>query len=197
MIKIGLTGGIATGKTFISHILEQDYNLPIIDADKIVGDLYQKDKAGYLEIIKLFGYEILDKNQEIDRTKLAKIIFSDPLQKTKLESIIHPLVWQETNSKLNKLEKDGAKIVIIVVPLLQETSGQHRFDKIIVIQADRQTQIKRLYERNNFNEEKSLRIINSQSTFAQKQKIADYVIYNNLQTATEIKKQIDDILQDL
>ncbi len=172
MKLIGLTGGIATGKSTVEKILE-NLGAKVIDADKIVHFLLNQDFIK--EEIRKFFPNVFDDKNKIDRKKLAQIIFNDFQKKKVLENILHPLVHQyiEEWIEANK-DKD---ILFISVPLMIETGSYKRYDKIVLVYAPKELQLKRLMEK-GYTKEEAIARINAQMDIEEKRKYANYIIEN-------------------
>ena len=180
MILVGLTGGVATGKTTVARVLKQ-CGAVIIDADELAREAVKPGKPAWREIIHRFGKGILNRDGSINRQALGATVFHDKSQLRLLERIIHPRVARE-QARLTKQasKKDPKAVVIYDVPLLFEAGIDKRVDKIIVVTADRQTQIARLKTRNGLTRAEALRRIESQMPLAMKRRLADYVVDGNL-----------------
>lgn len=179
MLLIGLTGGIATGKSLVSEIL-RGLGAYIIDADKIAREVVEPEKPAWLEIVDFFGKDIINKDKTIKRKRLGEIVFNDPVKKRKLEEIVHPRVIEEENRMVKeylKIKPDG--IVIIDAALLIEAGSHKRVDKLIVVYADKETQAKRLMERDGLSRTDAEKRIASQLPLDEKVKMADFVIDNS------------------
>lgn len=185
VIKIAITGNIASGKSQVEKILE-DYGYKVFDTDKIAHDVLNK-------ITEFYGYDVFT-NGKIDRKKLGKIVFSNTELKQKLEAIVHPEVKSKIKELFKKHNKD--KYIFISVPLLYETGFETLFDKVMLICADKNLQIKRLISRNNFTEQEALSRINSQLKQEEKIAKADYVIENNT-TLEDLKNNVNLFLKTL
>ena len=179
MLLIGLTGGIATGKSLVSEIL-RGLGAYIIDADKIAREVVEPQKPAWLETVDYFGKDIINKDKTINRKRLGEIIFNDPVKKRKLEEIVHPRVIEEENRMVKeylKIKPDG--IVIIDAALLIEAGSHKRVDKLIVVYADKETQAKRLMERDGLSRTDAEKRIASQMPLNKKVEMADFVIDNS------------------
>lgn len=185
---IGLTGGIATGKSTAADYLKKK-GAKIIDADQISHKITQKGEKGWELIINKFGEDILREDRELDREKLGEIVFSDSKKRKELEYLLHPLIIAEMKEKAYDYLKKN-KIVIFEVPLLFETGLDLFCDQVWVISASEATQIKRLKKRNNLNQSEAKKRINSQLSIKEKEDKADLVIENN-STIKELKKNLD------
>ena len=175
---IGLTGGIATGKSTVARLIES-LGYPVIDADQISHIVTRFGQAGYEQVVSHFGIQILNDNQELDRKKLAAIIFSDPIQKQKLESILHPLIQDEVLRLKKKYELDHAQLCFYDVPLLFENNMQKNFDSVITVWCDAETQIHRLMSRNNLSRDQAELRIKNQWPLSVKISQSDYCIDNS------------------
>ena len=178
MLVIGLTGGVATGKTTVSEVLREE-GATLIDADQIARELVQPQTPAWQEVVRAFGNEILDRDGSIHRQKLASLIFSNPRQRSLLNRILHPRIKEEIGRRLKGIrETDPQAIVVIDSPLLIET-GRHRdMDKVIVVVCTEAQQIERLKRRNQLSEEQARAMLSSQMSLEEKTTVADYVIGN-------------------
>ncbi len=186
MLKIVLTGGIASGKTTVSDMFA-DLGVPIIDADLLAREAVAKGTRGLAQVIARFGADIVDSDGNLDRAGLREIIFSDEQARRDLEAIIHPRVRELTQQQLALAESNGAPYSLTVVPLLAESGRENQYDHVLVVDVDQETQLGRLLARDGNSEAQSRRIIASQATRDQRLQIADYTIENNA----------DDSLDDL
>ena len=170
---IGLTGGIATGKTTYT-ILFKSLGAQTICCDEIAHRSLRKNTRVYKNIIRIFGRKILDKERRIDRQTLGTIIFKNKKKRSELEKIIHPYVFEKLNSAIRK----ARGILIIDVPLLFETGFEKEVDTTMLIWCSRAQQIARLMKRDGLTREKAIKRIKVQMPLAQKKSKADYVIDN-------------------
>jgi dephospho-CoA kinase len=194
-IVLGLTGGIATGKSTVAKMFI-DANIPLIDTDKIARSLLDKGTETYDEIIKFFTDDILLTNNEINRKKLGRIIFANAQKRKKLNDIVHPKVKEIVETELVKYQKLDKQVVVIDVPLLFETNYHHIVDKTIVVYTTPQEQLKRLIERDIITKEYAQMKINAQMSLGDKVDMADYVIDNSF-SILNTKKDFNKILEDL
>ncbi len=184
MLVIALTGGIGSGKTTVAEIFKSK-NIPIIDTDIIAREIVEYGKPAYTEVIKLFGEEILNKNKDIDRQALRKLIFSSEKKRLQLESILHPIIWDAVKSQLALITTSTSTLppyCIIVIPLLLENSSKTKpvtFDRILVIDVAEEIQIKRTLKRDNSDIFMIKNIIKSQVTRQVRIDAANDIILNS------------------
>ena len=196
MQVIGLTGGIATGKSTVSALLEKA-GAVIIDADRIARQVVKKGLPAYREIIENFGESILLPDGEINRSALGDIIFNDPQKKQLLNRIVHPHVRKEQNRQLKGIEKkDPGAIVILDIPLLIETQTYRDLSEVIVVYAPEHIQMKRLMQREDISKSDALARIRSQIPIEEKKDKATIVI-DNSSTRENTRKQTLKLFQRL
>lgn len=194
MIIVGLTGGIATGKSLVADCLAA-HGAIIIDADKIAREVVISGKQAWKEIVREFGEEYLLPDGEIDRKALGKIVFDDPEKRDLLNHIVHPRVFEAISREIAlALENYGKTdpVIILDIPLLFETRMEMDLPEIIVVYAPPETQLKRLMARNDLTAEEALARINSQMPITEKKTKADYVI-DNSGSLDDTRKQVDDL----
>lgn len=196
MILIGLTGGVATGKSTAAEMFKQ-CGAVVIDADQLARDVVKPGKPAWREIASLFGKAVLNPDRSLNRQVLAAIVFRHPAKRRTLESIVHPRVARE-QARLTKqaTRKDPHAVVIYDVPLLFEAGIDRRVDQTIVVTADRNTQIARLKNRNGLSRAEALRRISSQIPMAQKIQEADYVLNGTLPRPS-LRKQVGLLFRSL
>jgi dephospho-CoA kinase len=193
---IGLTGGIATGKSTVSTILE-NAGAVIIDADRIARQVVKRNLPAYRQIVDAFGERVLLPDAEIDRTALGHLIFNDPRKKQLLNTIVHPYVRRETNRQLKHIEHiDPDALVILDIPLLFEAGMRKGLSEVIVVYAPEDIQIKRLMIRDHISQEEALARIRSQIPIEEKKSLASMVI-DNSGTLEHTRKQTLEIFQRL
>jgi len=171
---IGLTGGIASGKSTVCKFFS-NLSIPIIDADQISHDLTKINGLAYSEIIECFGESITVKNGDIDRKKLGSIVFKSKRDKEKLESIIHPKVLDTIQTEIKSAE---GEYKIIEVPLLIESGFQKFTDRILVVDCSIQTQMERLMKRDEITEEYAKNILSNQIDRETRLKFANEIVIN-------------------
>lgn len=176
---IGLTGGTGCGKTTVCSILKK-YNAYIIDADKIAHSVIKKGKDAYIQIVDYFGNDILNDDKEIDRKKLGKIVFSDKEKLGYLTKTTHKYIVKEIEQLINtKKEENKYNYIVIDAPLLIEANLHKIVDTVWIVYANLETRIQRLKARDNIEEEAVINRINSQTSFEENKKYADFVIFND------------------
>jgi dephospho-CoA kinase len=192
MIWIGLTGGIACGKSAVAEYLRSN-GWDVVDADVIAHQALSRGESSYSDVVKEFGPSILNSDKGIDRKTLGAIVFKDKTKLNALERIVHPWVQTQVKTKRSALEKAGKTMAFYDVPLLYEKNLVGQFHQTIVVACDEKLQIKRLNKRNGFTEDEARRRIAAQWPLAEKIKKADHVIYNN-GTLSDLHKAVDAVL---
>jgi dephospho-CoA kinase len=175
---IGLTGGIACGKSSVIEILTH-YGIKVISADDLVHQMSEPGGPAYAAIVKQFGNHIVGDGGQINRRKLGEIIFADNQARSRLESITHPIVIAEIKEQISQWKKQGFDIVVVEVPLLFEVGITDLFDQVWVVSASTEKQLQRLQTRDHLTVEEAERRISAQLSLAYKEGQADVVIINN------------------
>lgn len=177
MKVIGLTGGIASGKSLVSDWFRK-VHIKVIDADSVYKNLLKVDNNLYNEVTNAFNLE-KNENNRLDFKLLARIVFNDKSKLELLNKITHPYVIKKIEEMITEYKQKGENIIILAVPLLFEAKMEYLCDKIICVYLDRETQIERLLNRSNLDREVALKRIESQMDLNQKKAKADYVIDNS------------------
>jgi len=194
MFIIGLTGGIGSGKSAAATILKR-LGLKIIDLDQITHDLMMPSELGYIRIKKEFGEKYIDTKGAIDRKLLREEIFSSLDLKKRIESILHPIIFEECSKQLNKLKHE--KYIVLVIPLLFETKNYiSLIDESLLIDCDLEIQIERVMKRDSVSKALANRIIKNQMNRQEKQLLADKVILND-GNINHLKTQLDSYYKKL
>lgn len=181
MILVGLTGGVATGKSTVARMFKR-CGAVVIDADRLAHEVVTPSKPAWRAIVNTFGSEILNTDRSINRHALGSVVFRDKAKLRHLEQIIHPRVAREQVRLTKQAARENPKAVVIYdVPLLFEAGIDKRVDKAIVVTVDQATQIARLKKRNGLTESEARRRIKSQLPLAKKAARADYVLDGTLQ----------------
>lgn len=189
---IGVTGGIASGKSNVCNIIEQE-GYPVIDCDKITAELSVQGGLLYNVIVKEFGEDFLLDNGDLDRKKLAKKIFNDSKSKEVLDKITHPIIYEEVKKRLDKIS-DG--LVFLEAPLLYESKFDNICDKIICVFLQKRLQVQRLMDREGIDEDYALAKIHSQMDLYMKKSLADFVI-DSKGTFEETKLLVLNVINDI
>jgi len=194
MFIIGLTGGIGSGKSAAAKILKE-LGLKVIDLDQITHELMMPSELGYIEIKKEFGEKYIDTKGAIDRKLLREEIFSSFDLKKRIESILHPIIFEECNKQLNLLKHEN--YIVLVIPLLYETKNYiNLIDESLLIDCDLETQIERVIKRDSISKTLANRIIKNQMNREKKQLLADKVILND-GNINHLKTQLDSYYKKL
>ena len=193
-IVIGLTGGIASGKSTVSNMIRKQ-GLRVVDADIIAREVVEIGQPAYKKIIETFD-GILDEDKSINRQKLGSIIFADEKKRQQLNSIVHPAVREEMLKQVESEKQKNALAVVLDIPLLFESKLTHIVDKTILVYVDEHIQLERLMGRNGYTEHEARMRIESQMPLKEKLKLADYVINNN-GSLEETERQLRNILDTI
>ena len=176
MSRVGLTGSIAVGKSFVCEVF-RSLGAFVLDADQTAREVVERGTPGLAKIVENFGAEILQSNGEIDRAKLGAIVFADAQKRQLINSIVHPLVIERQNEWLREREREMPNAICIVdAALMIESGGYKRFEKLIVVWCEPAIQLKRLMLRNNLSETEALARINAQMPQEEKKRYADFLI---------------------
>lgn len=185
MVRIGLTGGIGSGKSTVAKYFSQ-LGMPIIDADEISHELIKPETPVYKKIIKHFGEEVLSKNKQIDRKKLRQLIFSDENKRLWLENLIHPCVRKQINKTIKLLK---TPYCIIDIPLLFETKFPPKIDRVLVIDCPKNMQIQRIRKRSQCSINHAKAVIGAQIDRKERLLQANDIICN-AKSLLELKKMV-------
>lgn len=178
ILKVGLTGGLASGKSLVARRL-MERGFPVLDADLVVRDLYRPGRAGAAAISRSFGRDFLDSTGAVDRRKLGQAAFSQPDRVRELNALIHPLVIEEQRAFFERLERSGAPVGVVEATLLVESGGRDRFDVLIAVSAPEEKRLARAAARSPEIPIDQLRSrIAAQLRDAERERVADFVIRN-------------------
>ncbi len=172
MFLIGLTGGIASGKSTVAKLLAS-FGAETIDADQVARDVVVKGSEGLKAVVAAFGAGVLTADGELDRQALGRIVFADPAKRIALEAILHPLIKART-SKL--FSESQSAIVVYAVPLLVEANVDYPFDMILTVEASEQIQLERIIRSRGLSMSEALARVGAQASRAQRAERADYVV---------------------
>ncbi len=178
--RIGLTGGIASGKSTIAKYIKKYRGIPILDADQYSKDLTKPKSSCFEKIIAYFGPQIIDQHSsgnEINRALLKKIIFENSIHRSWIQNLLHPLIKEEMIEKCNQFDKN--KILLLVIPLLFEAKFTDLCTEIWLVKCPKDIQKKRLMKRNKLSDDEAEKIINLQLNFEDKSKFSDVILDNS------------------
>ena len=179
--RIGLTGGIASGKTTITNYIRKHKKIPILDADNLSRELIKPDTYGYKKILEYFGNQIIDNNNNpekaINRTLLRKIIFNNSESKEWVEKLLHPLIKERMIEECSRYANN--QTILLVIPLLFEAKFEDICTEIWLVKCPSKLQKKRLIKRDKISEKEAYEIINFQLSFEEKRKLSDIILDNS------------------
>ena len=192
MLKVGLTGSIAVGKTFVLGVLSE-LGCHVIDADVVARQVALPGSPGLKAVIDAFGEEVLKSDGSLNRARLGEIVFADEAKRQQLNSILHPFIIAAQDAQLRELElQDPKGIVVVDAALMIESGGYQRFDKLIVVHCRPEVQLQRLMRRNKLSREEAEQRIATQMPQEEKKRYADYLIDTSGDFA-ETRRQTEDV----
>ncbi|MEC0701408.1 dephospho-CoA kinase [Bacillus haynesii] len=177
-LVIGLTGGIASGKSTVAQMFQQ-CGITVVDADVIAKEAVEQGMPAYQKIAETFGQGVLLETGDIDRRKLGEIVFANEEKRMQLNAIVHPEVRKMMIKQRDEAIRAGERFVVLDIPLLYESGLEHLTDKVIVVWVPLELQLERLMKRNQLNEDEALNRIHAQHSLGEKKKRADAVIDNS------------------
>ncbi|MGE5703066.1 MAG: dephospho-CoA kinase [Clostridia bacterium] len=192
---LGLTGGISTGKSTVTAMLRQR-GYTVIDADQIAREVVEPGMPAYQAIAEHFGGKVFKADGQLDRKKLAEIIFANQEERQALNEIIHPEIRRQMREQAKAAERAGESIVFMDIPLLYESKLTHMVDKVVVVYVNEDMQRARLMERDELDETQANRRLEAQLSIEEKRALADYLI-DNQGSREETEKQVDELLRSL
>ena len=193
MRKVGLTGGIASGKSTVSRMFTE-LGVPVIDADVIAREVVAPGSRVLGAVVDAFGEEILSDEKSLNRARLGEIVFSDSSKKKILEGILHPEIIAEQDRRLRDIAREGqAQLAIVDAAVMIESGSWKRFDSIVVVDCDESQQISRLRRRNGMNGEEAMKRVKAQMPLSEKVKYADHVI-DNRGSIEDTRKQVEELM---
>ena len=190
---IGLTGGIASGKSTVSELLTA-FGFKVVDADTAAREAVAKGTPGIEKVREVFGDEAIDENGEMDRKYMGDLVFNYPGERIKLNEIVHPIVREIMEEKKQQFLKEGHN-VIMDIPLLYENELQDTVDEVWLVYTSESIQIDRLMERNDLTQEEAKARVYSQISIDKKSRMADHVI-DNLGDKLELKQNLEKLLSE-
>jgi dephospho-CoA kinase len=195
-LLVGVTGGIASGKTVVAKMLEA-LGAPIIDFDVLARQVVEPGEPAFTQVVDYFGKQILQEDGSLDRKKLSRIVFQDTEKRTQLEDFTHPPIYEAFLKGVNAItDKDPEAIIQAVVPLLIEKNLQSIFDKVLVVYVPQEKQIERLVERDGISIGEAAHMLKAQLPIDEKLAYADFVV-NNEGSMEETKRQVEEIWLEL
>jgi len=192
---VGLTGGIASGKSTVAEILKRQ-GAAIINADVLAREVVEPGHQAWTEIVNTFGIAVLQPDRTLDRQKLRAIIFDDAAARKKIESIIHPQVRALAEQRIREHAAAGYAVIVYEVPLLFEGNLQEWLRPVILVACDVDTQRTRLQSRDNLSAAQAQKHIDAQMSLEAKRRLADYVIENN-GSLEDLKRQVQAVLEKI
>ena len=193
---LGVTGGIASGKTTVANMLEE-LGAPMIDFDVVARQVVEPGTEAWREIVDTFGKEVLQKDGNLDRKRLSGIVFQDEDKRRRLEQITHPRIVDKFFYRANEIaEEHPDSIIQAVIPLLFEVNLRYVVDKVLLVYVPRHKQIERLLRRDNISREEAARILDAQLAIDEKARRADFVIHNE-GSLDETKEQVVELWEKL
>lgn len=192
---IGLTGGIASGKSTVTEMFLAE-NIPVIDTDKIARELLEKGTDEYEQVVALFTSDILLTDQSINRKMLAKIVFANKTKRDQLNQIVHPGVYRAVDTFIDMYEELGKPVIVVDVPLLFETGFEAHCDATVLVYTTREKQLERLMDRDQIDYDYATMKIDAQISLEDKKERADYVIDNSF-SILETKKDFLSVLHEI
>jgi dephospho-CoA kinase len=196
MLKVGLTGGIASGKSTVSRIFAS-FGAKVLDADEVAREVLLPGQPAWTKLRRAFGQEFFHSDGTVKRKQLRKLVFADPEKRSQLNAIVHPEVMKEINRRSEILSSSVQTGVLLVdVPLLLEVEVANRFDKVVVVYVSKSVQVNRLQQRDGISEEEAKQALKAQMALSKKVEQADYVI-DNSGTLEETQAQVQRVWQEL
>jgi dephospho-CoA kinase len=192
MYLVGLTGGIASGKSYVATLLEE-LGATTIDADQVAREVVVPGSTGLVQVVSAFGFEILLPSGELDRVKLGEIVFADSEKRVELENILHPLIKARTTQLISE---QRSEIVVYAVPLLVEANVDYPFDSIITVEAGVENQVSRLMNSRQMSESDARVRIGAQTSSAERVTRANFVI-DSSGTKEQTKLQVVEVWKQL
>ncbi|RRG18335.1 dephospho-CoA kinase [Weissella viridescens] len=196
MFRLGLTGGIATGKSTVSKYLKERKGLPVLDADAIAHQIMGPNQPILTDISDTFGPEYINDDGSLNRQKLGALVFNDDNARQQLDDLTHPRIFSTFESRMQELERAGTSIAVLDIPLLFENEQRLTYDAIAVVVTTEHIQLERLMHRNGLSKTEAKARIAAQMPLDEKKANADYVIQNN-GSKTETYKQVDQMLNQI
>ncbi|MEV5003093.1 dephospho-CoA kinase [Nocardioides sp. LML1-1-1.1] len=192
-MRVGLTGGIASGKSTVSAVL-RELGAVVIDADQLAREVVAKGTPGLAAVVEAFGPEILTADGELDRPRMGTLVFGDETLRRRLEAIVHPLVFERYAELEASAPTDG--IVVHDIPLLVESGRASEFDAVIVVEAPEDVQVERMVRDRGWTEEESRARIAAQASAEDRRAVATYLIVNT-GTREDLRQRVTEVFERL
>jgi dephospho-CoA kinase len=193
MLRIGLTGGLASGKSTVAQYLK-DLGAVVFDADAIVRDLYGQEGAGSAAALELFGDAVLDDSGRIDRARIAEIVFADPEKRHRLEARIHPLVRREIERRFAEAEKSGAPVAVAEASQLLEAGSEPQYDRVLLVVAPQAERLRRWESKGGDLEDARRRIAAQISPVAAADRVDDVIANDG--TLEQLKQKVEVVFKE-
>lgn len=193
MYRIGLTGGVGSGKSTVSSYMKE-LGIPVIDGDQLAREAVKPKSPAMMEIGEAFGKEIFLPDGNLDRLKVAELVFKDEEKRQKLNGIIHPFIWHRTQEELHRAQEEGHPVAVLDMPLLLEIGWQLRVEEVWVVEVPLEIQIQRVIARDGFTREQVMERIHKQMPTAHKINYADVIIHNS-RSIEDTRRQVREALK--
>ncbi len=194
MLWVGLTGGLGSGKSSVAQIL-RNQGFTVVDADELARQAVGRGEPGLTKVQARFGSQILNSSGELDRARLAEMVFADPKALADLEQIIHPIVRARCLEKRVEAESSGAQVAFYDVPLLFEKKMEDQFDSVVVVACSEEEQVRRAMAREGVTREKVLQRLKNQIPLNEKILRADYVV-DNSGSREDLEREVQKLIQN-
>lgn len=195
MLKVALTGGAGTGKSTVLQIF-QELGASILDADRIAREVVAKGKPAWEELRRTYGPEFFGEDGELNRARMASLVFADPEARGVLEKIVHPRMIREIEARLEEMEQQGERVAIVECAVLFECGMQDGYDRIVVVYAEPEDQVQRLADRDHRDPGVITGILAAQLPMQEKMARADYVV-DNRGSLDQTRRQVENIWRQL
>ncbi|MDX6324159.1 MAG: dephospho-CoA kinase [Nocardioidaceae bacterium] len=188
-MRVGLTGGVASGKSTVAGML-RELGAVVIDADRLARDVVARGTPGLAAVVEEFGPDVLTEDGELDRPAMATLVFGDEAARHRLEGIVHPLVFTE----VQRLEKEAPRDALVVhdIPLLAESGRAGTFDAVVVVDAPTDLQVQRMTTARGWSAEEAEARMGAQASRAERRAVATYVI-DNAGSLDDLREQVEDV----
>jgi dephospho-CoA kinase len=193
MYRIGLTGGVGSGKSTVSSYMKE-LGIPVIDGDKLAREAVIPGSGTMNEIRRSFGPSVFNKDGTLNRARMGEVVFTNDAKREKLNSIIHPYIWNRTQQQLVEAQQEGHNLVVLDMPLLLELSWQLRVEEVWIVRVPLEIQIQRVMARDGFTRQQVLERIHKQMPTGNKLNYATVVI-DNSHSVEDTRKQVRQALQ--